>query len=24
VDGGEWSSSEAKGQVILLAYFATF
>ena len=24
VDGGQWSSSEAKGQVTLLAYFATF
>jgi ASPM-SPD-2-Hydin domain-containing protein/LVIVD repeat-containing protein len=24
VDGGRWSSSEAKGQVTLLAYFATF
>jgi len=24
VDGGQWSSSAAKGQVILLAYFATF
>jgi hypothetical protein len=24
VDGGQWSSSEAKGQVLLLAYFATF
>ncbi len=24
VDGGHWSSKEAKGQVTLLAYFATF
>jgi hypothetical protein len=24
VDGGRWSSSEARGQVMLLAYFATF
>lgn len=24
VEGGEWTSSEAKGQVVLLAYFATF
>jgi hypothetical protein len=24
VEGGQWSSSEAKGQVMLLAYFATF
>lgn len=24
VDGGQWSSSEAKGNVTLLAYFATF
>jgi hypothetical protein len=24
VEGGQWSSSEAKGQVTLLAYFATF
>ena len=24
VDGGQWSSTEAKGQVTLLAYFATF
>ena len=24
VDGGQWSSQEAKGQVTLLAYFATF
>jgi hypothetical protein len=24
VDGGQWSSSEAKGKVTLLAYFATF
>jgi hypothetical protein len=24
VDGGRWSSSEARGQVTLLAYFATF
>lgn len=24
VDGGRWSSSEAKGHVTLLAYFATF
>jgi len=24
VDGGQWSSKEAKGQVTLLAYFATF
>jgi hypothetical protein len=24
VDGGKWSSTEAKGQVMLVAYFATF
>jgi hypothetical protein len=24
VDGGQWSSSDAEGEVMLLAYFATF
>ena len=24
LDGGEWSSSQVRGKVLLLAYFATF